>query len=209
MTRWGGRNQPLMIYGAGGHGLVVAEAATLSGWHVLGFVDDVLRPAPDPRWEVFDRQHGLAMEAAWIVAIGECGARRRIAEALEQEGRTPATVVHPTAFISPSARLGPWSFVGPGAVLHSHAIAEAGVVLNSNCVVEHHAVVRRYAHVGPGVVLGGGAAVGREALVGLGARVLPSRAIGDGATVGAGAVVIEDVPAGATAVGVPARTSPE
>jgi sugar O-acyltransferase (sialic acid O-acetyltransferase NeuD family) len=196
-----------MVYGAGGHGLVVAEAATLSGWHVLAFVDDALRPAPDPRWEVLQRRGGIGNDVAWIVAIGENGARCRIIEALEEEDRSAATVVHPTAFISPSARLGPWCVVGPGAVLHSHAVVERGAILNSNCVVEHHAAVRAFAHVAPGAVLGGGAAVGREALVGLGARVLPNRAVGDGATVGAGAVVIDDVPAGTTVVGVPARTA--
>lgn len=43
------------------------------------------------------------------------------------------------------------------------------------------------------------------AFVGIGARVLGGITIGRGATVGANAVVIDDVPAGATAVGIPAR----
>ena len=47
--------------------------------------------------------------------------------------------------------------------------------------------------------------VGDGAMVGLGARVLPGVTIGAGATVGAGAVVIRDVEAGSTVVGVPAR----
>ena len=41
--------------------------------------------------------------------------------------------------------------------------------------------------------------------VGMGAQVIQCLTIGEGATIGAGAVVIEDVPAHATAVGVPAR----
>jgi acetyltransferase EpsM len=47
--------------------------------------------------------------------------------------------------------------------------------------------------------------VGEGAFVGLGANVLPCLAIGAHAVVGAGALVREDVPGGATVVGVPAR----
>jgi len=39
----------------------------------------------------------------------------------------------------------------------------------------------------------------------MGANVIQGRAIGPWSTVGAGAVVIRDLPAGVTAVGVPAR----
>lgn len=47
--------------------------------------------------------------------------------------------------------------------------------------------------------------IGDNVFIGAGARVLGGIHIGDGATIGANAVVIKDVPAGATAVGVPAR----
>jgi serine O-acetyltransferase len=47
--------------------------------------------------------------------------------------------------------------------------------------------------------------IGDGVMIGAGARVLGAIKLGDGCTVGANAVVITDVPAGATAVGVPAR----
>jgi serine O-acetyltransferase len=47
--------------------------------------------------------------------------------------------------------------------------------------------------------------IGNNVYVGAGARVLGNITIGDGANIGANAVVLTDVPAGATAVGVPAR----
>ena len=47
--------------------------------------------------------------------------------------------------------------------------------------------------------------IGNDVFIGAGARVLGDITIGDGARIGANAVVLKDVPAGATAVGVPAR----
>lgn len=47
--------------------------------------------------------------------------------------------------------------------------------------------------------------IGDGVYIGAGAKILGGISIGDGAIIGANAVVIDDVPAGATAVGVPAR----
>lgn len=47
--------------------------------------------------------------------------------------------------------------------------------------------------------------IGNDVMIGAGARVLGGIQIGDGAVIGANAVVIDDVPAGTTVVGVPAR----
>jgi serine acetyltransferase len=48
--------------------------------------------------------------------------------------------------------------------------------------------------------------IGNDVIIGAGARILGPVRIGDGASVGANAVVLTDVPAGATALGVPARS---
>ena len=47
--------------------------------------------------------------------------------------------------------------------------------------------------------------IGNDVMVGAGARILGPVHIGDGAQIGANAVVLCDVPAGAVAIGVPAR----
>jgi len=47
--------------------------------------------------------------------------------------------------------------------------------------------------------------LGRSVVVGAGAKILGPLLVGDGAKIGSNAVVVRDVPAGATAVGIPAR----
>ena len=50
-----------------------------------------------------------------------------------------------------------------------------------------------------------GGRIGARVRIGAGVVLMPGVEIGDGAVIGAGAVVRESVPAGATAVGLPAR----
>lgn len=51
----------------------------------------------------------------------------------------------------------------------------------------------------------GSPTIGNDVEIGCGARILGPVRIGDGAVIGANAVVLHDVPDGATAVGIPAR----
>ena len=48
----------------------------------------------------------------------------------------------------------------------------------------------------------------RNVRVGTGAKIIGPVRIGEGAQIGANAVVLEDVPSGETAVGVPAKSIP-
>jgi serine O-acetyltransferase len=78
-------------------------------------------------------------------------------------------------------------------------------------VIHHRAVIGDNCTIGQGVTIGGRSGyeavpvLGNNVLVGVGAKLLGPIKIGDNATIGANAVVIKDVPAHATAVGVPAK----
>lgn len=78
-------------------------------------------------------------------------------------------------------------------------------------VIHRQAVVGNRVNIGPKVTIGGRAGlpgapvIEDDVLIGSGAQVLGPIRIGRGAQIGANAVVLKDVPPGATAVGVPAR----
>jgi len=82
-----------------------------------------------------------------------------------------------------------------------------GVVIHKDAVIGPDCLILSCVTIGTRV--GKGAPVlGRHVDVGTGAKILGAIRIGDRAVIGANAVVLTDIPAGATAVGVPARVLP-
>jgi serine O-acetyltransferase len=89
---------------------------------------------------------------------------------------------------------------GPGFVIvHSHGVVINGKVRGGSNVHLEHEVTIGDSGAGACPVLGS------DVYVGAGAKLIGPVAIGDGAKVGANAVVVHDVEAGATVVGIPAR----
>ena len=82
---------------------------------------------------------------------------------------------------------------GLGVVIHPEAI------IGEDCVIFHQVTIGGRADIE------GAPRLGAKVIVGAGAKILGPVVVGDGAKVGAGAVVVHDVPAGITVVGVPAR----
>ena len=199
-------SRSLLIYGAGGHGLVIAEAARAAGMSVEGFIDDdppdAARAGTTPVFKFGDVN---PTQSAAIVGIGDNVARQRIQRQLIKGGWTLANVIHPRAWISPSAELGRGVFIAANAVVNADARLGDGVIVNTGAIVEHHCQIGDFCHVAPNATLCGSARVGDLALIGAGASVLPVIHVGNRGTVGAGAVVLRDVGEGVTVAGNPAR----
>jgi acetyltransferase EpsM len=201
----------LYVYGASGHGLVVADAALATQlFDVRGFLDD--DPSRHGR-VVFERhvQGGIAVldgqQGRVQVALGIGANLDRLAalSRLVAEGHAVATIVHPSAVVGSGVTLGVGTFVAPLALVHTHARLGRGCIVNSGAVVEHENVLGDGVHLSPNAALGGNVTLGDGVHVGLGAVVLPGVKVGARSAVGAGAVVIDDVPEDTTVVGVPAR----
>ncbi|MEQ9459544.1 MAG: NeuD/PglB/VioB family sugar acetyltransferase [Phycisphaeraceae bacterium] len=195
----------IAIYGAGGHGGVVAEAAQLRWPQAdIVYVDDKKQGvASDDRPILpFD---GLPDNCAIALGIGRNCSRVAATERVLQLGHNLLVVAHPEASISPTSSFGPATYIGPRAIIHSQSEIGTAVIINSGAIVEHDCTIGDFAHIGPGAILAGGVRVGPRSLIGIGARVLPGITIGTESAIGAGAIVTSDVPDGVTVAGIPAR----
>lgn len=203
-------NRDLHIVGAGGHAKVIIELARTAGWNPIGLLD----PAPvgstvlgvpvvgddSVAPQLFEEGHTAA-----FVALGRNDLRRRIGLRLRGIGFRMPTLIHPSAFVSPSATLGDGIAVLPQAVVHSCAQVGDFAIINTAAVVEHDCIIGVGAHVAPRSVMGGNVTLGEEVFFGIGAVARPLSVIGARTTVGAGGVVVGEIPSDIVAVGVPAR----
>ncbi len=197
----------LLLFGAGGHGCVVADAAQQQGaWRQIHASDR------DPARCVGELLSGVALadvpsaqalQAGIHVSIGGNAARER--EAVQWGLGRLVSVCHPAAAVSPHARLDPGCFVAARAVVAPRAHVGMGAIINHGAVLDHDSTAGAFSHVAPGAVMGGGARIGARVLLGAGTVLLPGISVADDVVVGAGSVVAQPLLQAGTYAGVPAR----
>lgn len=200
----------LAIYGAGGHGRVVADAAELNGnWSEIVFFDEAY-PSLDQsgRWIVVGRLDDLMVSVSEyegvIVAVGGCAERIRLHKTIQAKGANIASIIHPSAVIAADCYLGVGVVVCAMAVINTGSTIGHAVIINTSATIDHDTTLADGVHISPGAHLAGGVTVGFASWVGIGAIIKQKVVIGDHAVVGAGSVVLNDVSSELTVVGVPA-----
>lgn len=192
-------------------GLAGEVAAAVSGYDQIVAVDD-----DRERWGTVV---GGAKVIGPIELVSDCGdelvvcagsgrVRRRLLGRLLDYGVTPgrfATVVHPHASVADGCEVGAGSILLAGARLTSQVSVGQHVVVMPNAVLTHDDIVGDFATLCAGVALGGEVVVAEAAYLGMNSSVRQRLVVGADSVLGMGAVLLEDLPAGETWAGVPAR----
>jgi sugar O-acyltransferase (sialic acid O-acetyltransferase NeuD family) len=189
---------------------VVADCAIAQGGlELVGFLDRAIERAGTT--EMGMPIHCPPADARAIgaqgVLLGTGDNRRRLALMAEARMAHLAlpVVVHPTAWISPHARLGHGTVVMANATVQTNCRIGEAVIINTNASVDHDCLLADGVHVSPGAHLAGNVTVGEGSHIGLGASIIQGIQIGRDCLIAAGAVVIRDVPDGMRVAGVPAQ----
>jgi serine O-acetyltransferase len=109
-------------------------------------------------------------------------------------------IAHRIAMMTAQVAIGDPVIVHPGIyIVHGQVVADGIMEIHSGAVLFPWVTLGL---IGPELI---GPTIGPRAQIGTGARVLGKVHVGADARVGANAVVLRDIPGGATAVGIPAR----
>ena len=140
-----------------------------------------------------------------IVAVGDNQIRASHFEKLSDMGLEMVNVIHPTAYIAPSAKLGNGATIAVGAIISTKAKIGNNVIINTGATIDHEDEIEDHASVGPGCSIAGRVTIKKGAFLGIGSVVKEYVTIGENTTIGAGSVVLEDIPDNVVAVGIPAK----
>ena len=192
------------IYGAGGHGKVLASVARSTGrFSEIIFIDDHPKFAQVNGLAVLhSREVEFCDESRLIFGVGHNATRYALVQRINSRY---VTLIHSSASICEFSQLGDGCAVMPNAVLNTDAIIGNHCIINSGAIVEHDCRLADFVHLSPNAALSGGVEIGEGSHIGLGACVIQGIRIGKWATIGAGAVIIKDVPDYAVVVGNPGK----
>ena len=198
-------NKKIIIIGASGHGKVVADLAIKNEFEIYGFVDDG-KPTGEhfgfPILGRVDRISDFEQECEFVIAIGNNGIRKKIAENYPVKW---AKLIHPTAVIGLGAEIGEGTVVMANAVINSDAKVGKHCIINTAAVVEHDNFLEDYVHISPNASLAGTVSVGEKTHIGIGAVVRNNLKIASDVGIGAGAIVVKNIQEQGIYYGVPAK----
>ena len=122
----------LLIIGAGGHGKVVAEIAADCGYRKIDFLDDNSSDA--------------------IGKISDL-------EKLEGLGYQVPVLIHPTAYISRTAKIEKGTVVEPKAIVNVNTTIRTGCIISVGVIVDHDVIIEKCCHINAGAIVKAGATI--------------------------------------------------
>ena len=146
----------LLIIGAGGHGKVVAEIATECGYGKIDFLDD---NSSDAMGKISDLGKFVDQYQYAFVSIGNNKFREELIEILKKCGYQIPFLIHPTAYVSRSAKIGKGTVVEPKAIVNANTKIAEGCIISVGAIVDHNVVIEKYCHINAGVIVNAGATV--------------------------------------------------
>ena len=178
----------IYIYGASGHGLVVADIAKSCGYENIVFLDDDTSKG-------FLKFEDIKENRDYHISfgIGNNQIRAKLYKKVKENGFFTPILIHPSSIISPSARIEEGTVVMPNVVVNAKAYIGKCVILNSSCVVEHESIIGDFVHITPKVAIAGNVRIGDFTHIGIGSSVIQCLEIGKNSIVGAGSIVVKNI----------------
>ena len=177
----------IYIYGASGHGLVVADIARACGYDNIIFIDDGKNIYPT--FEDITINNNIPI----TFGIGSNSIRAKLFEKAKNNGFQIVSLIHPSSIISPSVSIGIGTVIMPNVVVNANAKIGDGVILNTSCAIEHECIIEDFVHISPNVALAGNVKVEKFTHIGIGSSVIQGKIIGSYCIIGAGSVVVRNI----------------
>lgn len=200
--------RPLVIIGAGGHAISVANVAMSIGYEIFCLVDKNKSGSKLLDFNIVSEleQLGDLAQYSFAVAIGANASRCRVQKEVA-DGRNlhfPA-LVHASSIVSSFSTVGPGTVVMPLVAIGPNTHIGAFCILNTRASIDHDSCIDACASLAPGVTTGGNVKIGARTAVSLGAVIKHGVTIGADSVLGANSYLSTDLGSNVVAYGTPAK----
>ena len=177
----------LYIYGASGHGLVVADIAKSCGYDDVLFIDD-----GENEYKTFE-DIKANINIPITLGVGDNKTRKILFDKAVDNNFKVISLIHPSVIVSSSVSIGTGTVVMPNVVVNAKSNIGKGVILNTGCIIEHENNIEDLVHISPNVALAGNVKVGRFTHIGIGSNVTQRITVGKNCIIGAGSTVVKNI----------------
>ena len=147
-----GTNHKLIILGAGGFGRTVADVARQLGrYEEVCHLDD--KPGEGVVGPLAAFTGDLSETTEFFVAFGNNALRLEWLKRIKAAGGRLATLIHPMAYVSPTATVECGSIVMPMAVVNTAVHIGHGCIINCGCIIDHNCVIEKGCHICLGAIV--------------------------------------------------------
>lgn len=120
--------------------------------------------------------------------------RRLIFDLCDRLGYDFATLISPSAIISPSTTIGRNCWIHDLAIVQVGTTIEDDVFARVNAIILHDCHISAHTFIGARATIGAGSKIGRQTFIGINATIFDDTTIGDKCIIGAGTTVKRNVP---------------
>ena len=205
----------IVIFGSGGFAREIAHLIEdineqQPEWDLLGYLDDneekhgrIINELPVlGGMEWFKKQD----EVSLVMGIGSPQAKKAIRKNLNEfTNISYPNLIHPSVKFSRFNMIGEGNVICEGNLLTTNIKLQDFVTINLNCTIGHDTEVHSFSTILPNASVSGDVVFEECVDFGTNSTIIQGIRVGEGTIVGAGAVVVKNLPANCTAVGMPAK----
>lgn len=189
------RKSELIVIGAGGHSRscidTIEQEAKYKIAGLVGLSQEV--GSSQFGYQVLSSDSGLSELASQfefaLVALGQIHSpelRTRLYEQAIAAGFILPSVIAPSAYVSPHAKVGAGTIVMQGAIINGGVFVGNNCIINSRALIEHDSQVSDHCHISTGAILNGDTSIGKGSFIGSGSVIKEGVSVGAGSLVGMG-----------------------
>lgn len=202
-------NSSIIIIGAEGHALSVANVAEGSGMSVIAFVDDAKAGGKSLGIPIITKQQCIDQHqtANFTVAIGDNSRRERVSDEFKSAMPTAKfpSLIHHSAVVGINTKVGEGTVIMPLVNVGPNSLVGNFCILNTSSSIDHDCEMKSFSSIAPRVVTAGNVKIGIRSAISIGASVKHGVLIGDDVVVGANSYVNKPVENRVVAYGSPCK----